>query len=70
MTRDSADNIKLVVWSFLTPFLIAIVGFLTVRTLNSIDEKFEKFEQKMDRFMVISYDIQVRVQRLEDRSEK
>lgn len=65
-TRRNIENIG-VSFRFLTPVLIAIVGWFTVQTLNSIDSKFEKVDVKFETFLQSYHSIDKRVDILEYR---
>jgi hypothetical protein len=53
---------------FLTPILIAIVGYFTIQTLSSIDNKFEKIDNKFNMFLTTYHEMDKRVDRLEYKS--
>ena len=65
-TRRNIEKIG-VSFRFLTPVLIAIVGWFTVQTLNSIDRKFEKVDVKFETFLQSYHSIDKRVDILEYR---
>lgn len=63
-TRNRIENLG-VTFRFLTPILIAIVGYFTIQTLGSIDKKFEKVDIKFDMFLESYHEIDKRVDRIE-----
>ncbi len=65
--RKNLENIG-VSFRFLTPILIAIIGYFTIQTLNSIDTKFERIDIKFQSFLSSYHEMDKRVDRLEYRS--
>ncbi len=53
---------------FITPLLIAVIGWFTIQYLNSIDKKFEKIDIQFASFIESYHLMDKRVDRLEDRN--
>lgn len=72
MTDKAFSNLEKfgVSFRFLTPVLIAVVGYFTVQTLNSIDNKFEKIDMKFETFIASYHEMDKRVDRLEQKTGK
>lgn len=64
MTKEKIDTLG-AMFRFVTPILIAIVGFFTVNYLGDISRKFDKIENKFDTFLQSYHIIDKRVDQLE-----
>lgn len=55
------------IFRFVTPILIAIVGFVTISYLSSIDAHFKKIDDKFDTFIDTYHIVDKRLDRVETR---
>lgn len=67
MTRERVQIIgEMLRW--VTPLLIAIVGYVSITYLSSIDRKFQNIDNKFDSFIISYHAMDMRITRMEDRS--
>lgn len=52
---------------FLTPILIAVIGWISIQYLSAINRKFDNIDYKFETFMQIYHNLDKRVLHLEDK---
>lgn len=62
--KEKADELGATL-RFITPILIAIVGWVTINYLSSIDRHFDKIDEKIDDFLAQYQKMDTRVTKLE-----
>lgn len=66
MNRSKIDEFG-AIFRLITPILIGIVGFFSIRYLSSIDQNFQNINNKFDAFIESYHKMDKRVDRLEYR---
>lgn len=53
------------IFRFLTPILIAVLGYISIKYLSSIDDKFNNIDSKFSSFIISYHIMDKRIDRLE-----
>lgn len=64
MVREKIEEFGMI-FRFLTPILIGIVGWITIQYLSSIDHKFNSIDNKFSDFIESYHAVDKRIDKLE-----
>jgi hypothetical protein len=64
MTKERIENLGSL-FRFLTPLLIAAIGWITINYLSTITKKFEMIDSKFDVFLETYHTMDKRIDKLE-----